>query len=377
MERFKTIKVALPIIGAAIIGTSFVIPAIVLTTIEEVNTRYAILATEYENGSFGIEINNKLANGVSQARAGDSIRIVPHPHDGYATEFVKKDGEFLSEPYTFTMPAKDVEITGGFYRVVPKEIEEGFYTVAEDGKTYVYNTQTLCSKTSDIRRYLATDLEVYQDFKRDEFNEIITVGKEVESIPQNFLFGCIAFNQKFDLTRCTKLIHIYDAFLCNCSNMNSEIILPDSLKYIGNGFLEACVNFNQQIDTKKVEFIGEDFLMYCNEFNSTVSIPNVAYINDAFMYHCIKFNKDLVIPDTLRILVDNFMVCCNSMTSTITFKCEVSVLNRSDHSLATDDATAACYTTGVKVAGPAGDAAYQAFYKKDGPQIFRKLIKLN
>ena len=47
MQKFKTIKVVLPIVGAAAIATSFVIPTIVLTTMD---TRYSVSTEEYPEG---------------------------------------------------------------------------------------------------------------------------------------------------------------------------------------------------------------------------------------------------------------------------------------------------------------------------------------
>ena len=102
---------------------SFTMPSGNATVTAQFMLPYTVTVTESDNGT---------VTAPEKAFRGEEVSLTVTPDTGYVTEWVRIDGEAVEEPYTFTMPDKNVTVTAQF-----KEIPEGeLVTTVIDQKTY-------------------------------------------------------------------------------------------------------------------------------------------------------------------------------------------------------------------------------------------------
>lgn len=169
----------------------------------------------------------------------------------------------------------------------------------------------------------------------------------VTTIGQYFMYHCASFNGTLTLT---SLQSVGIQFLASCTAYNKAFSAP-ALTSIGNNFLYACSAFNSTISIPAVTTIGTYFLARCTGFNYTFSLTNVTKIGAYFMQQCTSFNKNLTFPSGITSIGQYFMNRCDALTSTLTMNCAATVATSNNYTLATNSTSAACYVTGIKLAG--------------------------
>lgn len=169
----------------------------------------------------------------------------------------------------------------------------------------------------------------------------------VTTIGQYFMYHCTSFNGALTLT---SLQSVGAQFLASCTAYNKAISAP-ALTSIGNNFLYACSAFNSTISIPAVTTIGSYFLARCTSFNYSFSLTSVTTIGAYFMQQCTSFNKNLTFPSSITNIGQQFMNRCDALTSTLTVNCAATGATSNNYTLATNSTSAACYVTGIKLAG--------------------------
>ena len=202
----------------------------------------------------------------------------------------------------------------------------------------------------------------------------------VDYIANDFLAGCVSFNQPIVIPN--TITQIGDNFLFECTSFNQSLYISDNVTNIGNNFLMNCFEFNSDIYiSKSIGMIPNGFLSGCTKFNKQVNIPeSISYIGSNFLANCASFNQSLSIPKLITHIGQSFMYCNNSYTSTISLNCNVESFSEDLNSiLSTNIGNADCYTQGIKIFSNQSSAEIIAILpNKSGENTcFRQLLFLD
>ena len=154
-------------------------------------------------------------------------------------------------------------------------------------------------------------------------------GTQNVATPSSFLEGATNLTS-VDFTYATGLLNINYGFLGDCTSLNSAIAVPNSVTLISGHFLAGCTSFN-----------------------SALTLPSsLQTIGDAFMSTCTSFNQNITLPATLTTIGSSFMYNCKAMTSNVDVgSLAATIAAVSNNTFATNDSSAACYATGIAIAG--------------------------
>lgn len=229
-----------------------------------------------------------------------------------------------------------------------------------------------CSSFNQSITIPPTAVDVYEFLGQcSAFNQPITIPNGVKNV-NSFLQGCSSFNQPITIPASVTLSN---AFLTDCAAFNSTITISGGVTKIGNYFLQRCYAFNKSITIPNtVTTIDSYFLFSCTAFNSTISLPSsLTTIGTNFLQNVPAYNKDLTLPASITSIGAPMMYNCKAMVSTVYANCSADAISANTSSLATNDNTAACYTTGIKVGGTYG-YAWRSKHANRTSSPYRKLI---
>ncbi len=141
---------SLTVNGEAQQGLTFTMPAenveLSATFVKDTVLYTVTLTTDTTKGT--------LSASKTKAEAGETITITPHPASGWAISAVKVDGTAINASagvYTFTMPEKNVTVTGEFveavYNITIDPVEH--VTITADKSTAKYNEQVTLTVQTD------------------------------------------------------------------------------------------------------------------------------------------------------------------------------------------------------------------------------------
>lgn len=137
-------------------------------------------------------------------------------------------------------------------------------------------------------------------YERNTFNKQIHIGNQVEAIDINFLYLCTAF-----------------------TNEGQKLVMPASLKSVGDCFMELCTIFNQEIDFSactNLSYIGSSFLELDGGFNNTITWPTTTEVEELvigslFLESCTSFNKEILLPDNVKVIPQGFLSGCEAFNN--------------------------------------------------------------
>jgi hypothetical protein len=94
---------------------------------------------------------------------------------------------------------------------------------------------------------------------------------------------------------------VNECFLQNCSNFNTNLVLPSSVQIIAGYFMDSCINFNSSITLPTdLQQIYIEFMVDCTAFNQPLVLPyGLLRIGQQFLMRCTSFNQDLTLPNSL------------------------------------------------------------------------------
>lgn len=102
----------------------------------------------------------------------------------------------------------------------------------------------------------------------------------------------------------------------------------------------------------------------------------ITTIGNHFLRNCIGFNRTLVLPSRITSIGTDFLYGCNAMVSTVNvgnLSDTIIPSSWSNYSFSTSNNTAACYTTGITIAG-ANRAAWLSRFSNRTSDPYRKLL---
>ena len=209
----------------------------------------------------------------------------------------------------------------------------------------------------------------------------ITVADGIDFLPNNFCFAC---NYMHTVTLPSSIKYIGTNVFAYCV-VTSSLTLTNVI-LIGDSFLQSNTPFNQPIALPNITSIGNSFLQGCTSFNSTLTLSNNAnFIGANFLYGCTSFAQSLTVPGGLmKIGSDynpkgNFMYNCTSFTGPLVCNGPsdptslVAAGTDANRVLATNDANAVMYTTGVTLTGTYAQN-WKATFPDRTASPYRKLI---
>ena len=199
----------------------------------------------------------------------------------------------------------------------------------------------------------------------------IIIGDTITSIPNNFMQGCPYFTE---ITIPDTVTSIGNYFLGACSSFNHALSIPSSVTSIGNSFLYRCTSFNHALSIpSSVTSIDHDFLSGCTSFDQAFTIPSsVTSIGYSFLSGCTSFNQDITIPVFPG---HSFLYNTDAMVSVVNIG-SIAVPSSVYYParwFATTNANAACYTTGIPIAG-ANRTAWLSRFSNATSSPYRKLL---
>ena len=187
----------------------------------------------------------------------------------------------------------------------------------------------------------------------------VVIADGVQYVPNSFCVGC---NNLASAT-IPASVHVigYHVFLA-CDIVTASFALQN-VHQIGDNFLQGNSRFNSPIVLPKVKEIGQDFLRGCTSLNSAVTInDSCEFMGTGFLRGCTAFTQSLSVPSSLLMsagLVNpggRFMQDCKNFVGPLVCNCPVTnfTIGSTDKNnmLATTDATAIMYTTGITLTGP-------------------------
>lgn len=195
---------------------------------------------------------------------------------------------------------QDIVLTAQWIPVAPDSGDEIVCDIG--GEQWIASKETICSDDPQIQIHL-TSVETEgktQSISKSEFNPTnIIIGQDITTLDSYFMYECTNFDGTITFANSaqepSKLTFINLGFMDSCTSFNSPIILPESVKVLGQSFLGSCSSFKSKLDLSKVVAIGDDFMASCTSFNQQLIVPStVTFVSNSFMTGCNNF-VDLVI----------------------------------------------------------------------------------
>ena len=97
-------------------------------------------------------------------------------------------------------------------------------------------------------------------------------------------------------------------------NITGDLVIPDSVKKIGNNAFENCTRLNGALTLPdELESIGEYAFSNCN-FTGTLKIPSGITVLNNFVFHGCDFEGQLVLPEETTYIGDSAFSNCRNFT---------------------------------------------------------------
>lgn len=220
----------------------------------------------------------------------------------------------------------------------------------------------------------------------NNFNGRITFNRSLykENSFSYLLNSCAKFNNGgYSFTYPNINYTVGNYLLNSCNNFNQILTVPNGVTSIGNCF-NSLKSFNQPVTLpSSLKIIGSSTFNSLDNFNSTVTFPSntITKIGIFCFMNCKKFNKNLTITlsSSYESIDQGFLYNCDNYTST--FSCNLNFINAAKNVAAshilfsTTNASALCYTTGIKVRVTDGTASqFTSVIKNRTSSPYRKII---
>ncbi len=172
--------------------------------------------------------------------------------------------------------------------------------------------------------YNATNCSVYQSsYAPDGWIystsfTTLTIGENVQSIPNYFLYNRTSFNGELVIPESVTLIGS-NAFY-GCTGFTGSLNIPDNVTSIGASAFSGCTGFSESLNIgNSVTSIGNYAFNGCNGFTGTLTIGNsVTTIGENTFDGCTGFTGSLIIPNSVSSIGANAFSGCTGFSGTFT-----------------------------------------------------------
>lgn len=144
----------------------------------------------------------------------------------------------------------------------------------------------------------------------------------------------------------------------------TKIVLPPSLTAIPNYFFyqNYYAPLTECAIPSGVKTIGNYFMSEGYQVNFPLNLPaGLTTIGSYFLNAGNNFNQPVTIPSSVTSIGVTFMNNCYAMVSTLTVEAPATVASSGNYTFGSMDQTAACYTTGITLAGTYAQAWHDRF----------------
>ncbi len=114
---------------------------------------------------------------------------------------------------------------------------------------------------------------------------------------------------KFEVKDGTELI-VGEA-LSGCKNL-TEIVIPDTVKTIGDGAFSGCVGLSSVVIPKNVTKVGNSLFYSCDNLQKVEFEGNISAVGKNTFYDCVKLT-DVKLPDTVTVIDEAAFRECDSL----------------------------------------------------------------
>jgi hypothetical protein len=110
----------------------------------------------------------------------------------------------------------------------------------------------------------------------------------------------------------TNITSIANGAFIGCHNLTGNLIIPDSVVFIGIGAFNSCGFDGTLTISNSIEVIKSSTFSGCSGFQGNLIIPNsVVEIESYAFYHCNGFSRNLILPKSLKKIGYCAFVACN------------------------------------------------------------------
>ena len=193
-------------------------------------------------------------------------------------------------------------------------------TVTEIGNYAFY-------KCGEIRKLtLPTSLERIGSYAFADCKNIggdLLIPSSVKEIGDGAFSNCIGFFGTLEMThpsRIDNLIKIGKEAFAGVRNITGALMIPNTVKEIGDGAFRGCISFNKHLTlSKNLTKIGKEAFSGCKKLIGYLSIPNtVTEIGDNAFYGCEGLNAYLIISDKLQRIGNYVFYGCSRLIGGLT-----------------------------------------------------------
>ena len=163
-----------------------------------------------------------------------------------------------------------------------------------------------------------TKIPAYAFYKCKNLTGDLVIPNSVKEIGEKAFYDCTGFNGTLTLSNALSVIP-EDAFRY-CSSLTGDLVIPNSVKEIGNSAFGYCTGFNGTLTlSNKLETIGRSAFLGCSGFKGSLILPNsLTTIGEMAFQECKGFT-DLTLPNALSVIPLQVFQYCNNI-KTIKFQ---------------------------------------------------------
>ncbi len=158
-----------------------------------------------------------------------------------------------------------------------------------------------------------TKIPAYAFYKCKNLTGDLVIPNSVKEIGEKAFYDCTGFNGTLTLSNALSVIP-EDAF-SYCSSLTGDLVIPNSVKEIGNSAFDSCTGFNGTLTlSNKLETIGRYAFNNCSGFTGSLILPNsLTTIGKTAFFGCKGF-QDLTLSKALSVIPEEAFRICSSLT---------------------------------------------------------------
>ena len=179
-----------------------------------------------------------------------------------------------------------------------------------------------------------TKIPAYAFYKCKNLTGDLVIPNSVKEIGEKAFYDCTGFNGTLTLSNALSVIP-EDAFRY-CSSLTGDLVIPNSVKEIGNSAFGYCTGFNGTLTlSNKLETIGRIAFLGCSGFKGSLILPNsLTTIGEMAFQECEGFT-DLTLPNALSVIPDQAFYGCKSLSGNLVIPASVKEIGRLAFNLCT------------------------------------------
>ena len=179
-----------------------------------------------------------------------------------------------------------------------------------------------------------TKIPAYAFYKCKNLTGDLVIPNSVKEIGEKAFYDCTGFNGTLTLSNALSVIP-EDAFRY-CSSLTGDLVIPNSVKEIGNSAFGYCTGFNGTLTlSNKLETIGRSAFLGCSGFKGSLILPNsLTTIGELAFQECEGFTE-LTLPNALSVIPDQAFYGCKSLSGNLVISASVKEIGRLAFNLCT------------------------------------------